>query len=484
MILKKKYIILLLLAALIIGGAGSYIGIKLAQAEGDKQEKSIFEEVVNNGKDLETPESMSKVVQAYELINEHSLKDVDDTDLTEGAIQGMLESLDDPYSTYMDVESMERFNEQIESSFEGIGTEVSMVNDIVTVVAPIKDSPAEAAGLRPNDQIIQIDGESLEGLDLNEAVEKIRGEKGSEVVLEIERPGVSDSFEVSIVRDEIPLETVYPDIKTIEGKKTGILEITSFSETTADDFAEELAKLEEKGIEGLVIDVRGNPGGLLDSVEDILKHFVPEDMPYLQIEDKEGKKTPYYSDLEKKKQYPISVIVDEGSASASEILAVAMKEMGYDVVGTKTFGKGTVQQAIPLGDGSTMKLTFFKWLSPKGKWINEKGVTPTIEKEQPEYFYTNPIQIDKPLTYNHTGEKIKNVQIMLHGLDYNVDRTDGYFDKQTKKAVKAFQKENDMKATGKVDKKTAGLIESKIIDKIRSGEDDQQLERALSALYN
>src|SRR5699024_7991407 len=276
MILKKKYIILLLLAALIIGGAGSYIGIKLAQAEGDKQEKSIFEEVVNNGKDLETPESMSKVVQAYELINEHSLKDVDDTDLTEGAIQGMLESLDDPYSTYMDVESMERFNEQIESSFEGIGTEVSMVNDIVTVVAPIKDSPAEAAGLRPNDQIIQIDGESLEGLDLNEAVEKIRGEKGSEVVLEIERPGVSDSFEVSIVRDEIPLETVYPDIKTIEGKKTGILEITSFSETTADDFAEELAKLEEKGIEGLVIDVRGNPGGLLDSVEDILKHFVPE----------------------------------------------------------------------------------------------------------------------------------------------------------------------------------------------------------------
>src|SRR5699024_4094296 len=345
----------------------------------------------------------------------------------------MLESLDDPYSTYMDVESMERFNEQIESSFEGIGTEVSMVNDIVTVVAPIKDSPAEAAGLRPNDQIIQIDGESLEGLDLNEAVEKIRGEKGSEVVLEIERPGVSDSFEVSIVRDEIPLETVYPDIKTIEGKKTGILEITSFSETTADDFAEELAKLEEKGIEGLVIDVRGNPGGLLDSVEDILKHFVPEDMPYLQIEDKEGKKTPYYSDLEKKKQYPISVIVDEGSASASEILAVAMKEMGYDVVGTKTFGKGTVQQAIPLGDGSTMKLTFFKWLSPKGKWINEKGVTPTIEKEQPEYFYTNPIQIDKPLTYNHTGEKIKNVQIMLHGLDSNVDRTDGYFDKQTKK---------------------------------------------------
>src|SRR5699024_9280812 len=192
-------------------------------------------------KETELPENMSKVVQAYGLIQKNSLKDVNEKDLIEGAIQGMLDTLDVPYSTYMDIETMERFNEQIESSFEGIGAEVSMVSDKVTIVVPIKDSPAGEAGLRRNDQSNTSAGKGREGLDLNEAVEKIRGERGSEVVLEIDRPGVSDTFKTTIVRDKIPLETVYPDTKTINGKKTGILEITSFSETTAQDFNDELA---------------------------------------------------------------------------------------------------------------------------------------------------------------------------------------------------------------------------------------------------
>jgi carboxyl-terminal processing protease len=481
--LKKQYIILLLLAAFVLGGAGTYAGVKLAGTGNSIELNNGSAGMPGGDKDLKAPENMEKVVQAYGLIQKHSLQAVDENDLIDGAVQGMLDTLDDPYSTYMDPEMMARFNEQIESSFEGIGAEVSMVNDKVTIVAPIKDSPAEKAGLRPNDQVNKIDGDGLEGLDLNEAVEKIRGEKGSKVELEIARPGVSDPFNVTITRDTIPLETVYPEMKTIDGKKTGILEITSFSETTAKDFENELKKMEDNDIEGLVIDVRGNPGGLLDAVEDILKQFVPKDLPYVQIEDRQGDKDPYYSDLKKKKDYPITVVADEGSASASEILAVAMKEIGYDVVGTTTFGKGTVQQAIPLGDGSTMKLTFYKWLSPKGEWINEKGVKPTIEKKQPEYFYSNPIQIEKSLTYNHTGEQIKNIQLMLNGLGYQTDRTDGYFGKATKDAVKAFQQENDVKATGDVDEKTAGLIEGKIVEKIRSGEDDQQLESALEALY-
>src|SRR5690606_5389170 len=142
----------------------------------------------------------------------------------------MLSTLEDPYSSYMDIEQMERFNEQIEASFEGIGAEVSMVNGRVTIVAPIKDSPAEAAGLRPNDQVLKIDGEDIEGWDLNEAVSKIRGEKGTEVTLEIYRPGVEQPFEVSIIRDKIPLETVHSELTTVDGKKTGIIKITTFSE--------------------------------------------------------------------------------------------------------------------------------------------------------------------------------------------------------------------------------------------------------------
>lgn len=475
--LRKQYIALILVAALVLGFIGAYVGVELAQRNEVKED-----ELVNDGV-VATPKSMEKIDQAYALIKEHYVEDVEGNTLIEGAIQGMLDTLEDPYSTYMDVETMNRFQEQIESSFEGIGAEVSMVNGKVTIIAPIKDSPAENAGLRPNDQIITIDKDGLEGLDLNEAVEKIRGEKGSKVVLGIERPGASEIFEMTITRDEIPLETVYAELKTIKNKKTGIIELTSFSEETSKDFTTELIKLEESGMEGLIIDVRGNPGGLLNSVEEILQQFILKDTPYIQTEDQKGEKVPYYSELEEEKDYPINILIDEGSASASEILAVAMKEVGHDIIGTTSFGKGTVQQAIPLGDGSTIKLTFYKWLSPNGEWINEKGVEPTVEQKQPDYFYTHPIQIEEALTYNHTGDKIENMQRMLNGLDYKTDREDGYFDKTTVAAVKKFQTDNKLKATGEVDADTAELIESKIIDKIRDGKDDQQLEKAFDTLY-
>src|SRR5690625_3879849 len=272
-------------------------------------------------------------------------------------------------------------------------------------------------------------------------------------------------------------------METIDGKLTGILEVTNFSEHTAEEFTEQLEQLESEGIEGLIIDVRGNPGGLLNVVEDMLELFIPDDIPYLQIEDQDGNTEPYYSRLDEEKDYPISVIIDEGSASASEILAVALKEMGHDVVGQPSFGKGTVQQAVPMGDGSSIKLTFYKWLSPNGEWIHETGVEPTIDIKQPDYYYTNPVQIEEPLTYDQADERIASVQLMLDGLGYEPGRTDGYFDDTTIDAVTAFQEEHDLEATGEIDQETAGLIEAELVDHIRNGEDDQQLERALQEIY-
>lgn len=479
--LRKRTIALVLFAALIIGFAGAYLGGTLLEANKTGKGTPLEQEL--NSVQKENLEKFSKVIQAYGMIKNYYLEDLEDEQLLEGAIQGMLGTLEDPYSSYMDPEMMERFTEQIEASFEGIGAEVTMENGVVTIVSPIKDSPAEAASLRPNDQIIKIDHEDIEGLDLDEAVEKIRGEKGSEVTLEIKRKGLSETFEVVIQRDTIPIETVYGDLKTVDGKKTGIIELTSFSETTADDFSAELEKLEKEGIEGLVIDVRGNPGGLLDSVGFILEHFIPKDIPYIQIEDHDGERELAYTNLDEEKDYPISVIIDEGSASASEILAIALKEIGHDVVGKTSFGKGTVQRPLPLGDGSTIKLTFRKWLSPEGNWVHETGVEPTIEVEQPDYYYTHPIQIDDPFTYDDTGERIKNVQRMLKGLGYDPKRDDGYFDKNTEEAVIAFQKDNDLTDSGKVDEETAGLIESQVIEKIRNNEDDLQMEKALSELF-
>ena len=484
---KKFQVVLILFAALLLGFVGAYAGMSLADS---KDEQQPVVQTGDNDKEGQTDKAskmtgdLQKVAQAYTLIKENYLEEVEDTQLIEGAIEGMLATLEDPHTSYLNLDAMAEFNEQIESSFQGIGAEVSLVNGVVTIVSPIKDSPAEKAGLRPNDQVLSVDGESLEGLNLNEAVAKIRGEKGSEVTLEILRASSSEPFEMVIVRDEIPVETVYSRTEEVDGKTTGVIEITNFSENTAVEFEEHLTELENNNIEGLVLDVRGNPGGLLNVVEDMLAQFVPEDLPYLQIEDSDGNKEAFHSTLSEKKSYPITVLINEGSASASEILAVALKEMGYDIVGHTSYGKGTVQTAVPLGDGSSIKMTTYKWLSPKGEWINEVGVEPTVEVDQPDYYYSNPTTVEEPFALDDTDEMIANFQVMLDGLGYDTGRTDGYFDEQTEKAVKSFQADNDVEETGIVDEQTAGMIDTKVIEQIRAGEDDLQLEEALKSLYN
>ncbi|WP_181347282.1 S41 family peptidase [Thalassobacillus sp. CUG 92003] len=500
--LKARYVALMLVLALCVGGAGTYIGLEYfgsdqtqEDAETEKQLANASDDAENFGSlsedeqqelinSMSSTEDLQKVEKAYQVIKDNYVKDVEDKQLVEGAIQGMLGTLEDPYSVYMDKETMEQFNQTIESSFQGIGAEVSMVNGKVTIVAPIKGSPAEEAGLKPNDQILKVDGESVKGLDLYETVLQIRGEKGTEVTLEVERSGVSDPLTIDIKRDDIPLETVYTDTKTINGKKAGVIEITSFSEKTSKEFNEALKKLENDGMEGLVIDVRGNPGGLFTDVQDILKQFIPDDQPYVQVEDREGEKSRYFSDISSKKDYPITVLMDEGSASASEILAAAMQEAGgYELVGTKSFGKGTVQQAVPMGDGSNIKLTLFKWLTPEGNWIHDKGIEPTVKVKQPEYFYTNPVEVEDTLKYDQNGEKIKNVQVMLEGLGYEMERTDGYFDEATQSAVEAFQEDHDLEVTGEVDTKTAGKLEETVMSEVRAEENDRQMEKALEVLF-
>ncbi len=164
------------------------------------------------------------------------------------------------------------------------------------------------------------------------------------------------------------------------------------------DFKKELKTLEKQDIEGLIIDVRGNPGGLLSSVEEILQELVTNEKPYVQIEQRNGEKMRYFSELKTNKDYPIAVLIDKGSASASEILAGALKEAeNYALIGEKTFGKGTVQQAVPMGDGSNIKLTLFKWLTPDGNWIHKKGIEPSIAVNQPDIYRTHPLNLEKPL---------------------------------------------------------------------------------------
>ncbi|WP_017726280.1 S41 family peptidase [Halalkalibacterium ligniniphilum] len=475
----RKTLTVVVLFAILIGATVIYGNMALTSNEASPA-SAPHTNGEATGVALSDEEALEKFENAFQLIQERYVDEVDQSKLVEGAIEGMLETLKDPYSVYMDPETASEFVQSLDSHFEGIGAEVSMTNGKVTIVAPFRDSPAERAGLQPNDKIIEIDDESIEGLSLYEAVLKIRGEKGTIVNLTIERPGATELITIPVERDEIPIETVRVNTLEHQGKTIGLLEITSFSEDTAARFEEGLHELEDQGIDGLLIDVRGNPGGYLNAVEEIGKLIIPGGEPIVQIEDRQGETMRYISSLDEKKPYPIVGITDRGSASASEILAAALKEAGnYDVVGETTFGKGTVQQTIQLGDGSEIKLSLFRWLTSAGNDINEKGVEPTVEVLQPDYFYTAPLTIEEPLEYDMLNEQIKNAQLMLKGLGFEPGRTDGYFSEQTKNAVTAFQNANELSATGTLNEETAAALQQSIVKLIQDKENDRQLKTAL-----
>lgn len=436
----------------------------------------------SSGQDDAQPD-LEKVQQAYELISKHYVEEVEENVLVDGAIQGMIATLKDPYSVYMDKKTSEQFTESLDSSFEGIGTEIGIEDGKIIIVSPYKNSPAEKAGLKPKDQLLKVNGESVEGLDLYETSMKIRGKKGTPVTLEIKRAGVANPITIKIVRDEIPIETVHALVKEESGKKIGYLEVTSFSKNTSKDFKKALKALEDEKIDGLIIDVRGNPGGLLLSVEEMIGLLVPANKPYLQIEERNGNRKEYFTTLKEKKPYPIAVLIDKGSASASEILASALQEAGgYPLIGEKTFGKGTVQQAVPMEDGSNIKLTLFKWLTPNGNWIHQKGIKPTIEVHQPKFFSVHPLTINKSLKRDMADDQIQNAQAMLKALGLQPGREDGYFDLQTEIAVKAFQKQAGLNPTGVLDEKTAAKLEEEVTEKIRDEDNDLQLRVALKYL--
>lgn len=432
---------------------------------------------------VKAPAEFRRLIDAYAILRDGYFDKTAATPdrLVDGAIKGMIDALDDPYTAYLDPEELKQFEESLSSSFEGIGTEVTMIGGRVTVVSPFKDSPAEKAGIRPNDQIVSVDGESIEGLSLQEAVKKIRGPKGTKVVLGILRSGMTEPITITVVRDTIPLESVYSRLYEVNGQKLGRIEITSFSENTAQRFFDELKRLQKEGAQGFVIDVRGNPGGYLEAVTNILEQLVPHEGIMYQVENQSGRREVYRS-KQKGDGLPLVVLIDEGSASASEILAAALKGAGYPLVGTHSFGKGTVQVTRDLSSGGTIKLTVAKWLAPDGTWIHKVGVTPTVEVEQPPYFHLPPLAVEKPLKRDMTDQNIAVAQKMLGALGYAVDRSDGYFDAATENAVRAFQQDKGLKATGVVDGETAGELSKALMAMIKNPDNDRQLKRALDVL--
>lgn len=426
-----------------------------------------------------TDDELKQLNTVLDLLQTQYVTEVDRDELIDGAISGMMNALNDPYSVYMEAEVASKFSQSIEGSFSGIGAEVALENGQIVVVSPIKGSPAERGGLLAKDIILSVNGESLTGLTLQEAVNLIRGEKGTKAKLEVMRAGNSEPIAVVLIRDDIDIETVY---SRIDENGVGVIEITQFSLNTAERFTEELAALEDKGIKGLVIDVRNNPGGVLQDVVAIAQLMMEQGKVVVQVEDRSGKRDKTFAEGGEKKDYPIVVVTNGGSASASEILAGALQEAaGATVVGEQTYGKGTVQVSFNqlFDDGGLIKMTIAKWLTPNGNWINEKGVTPNVIVEPPAIYSVARLNLTEELKEDQLSEKIRSVQIMLEALGYEVDRTDGYFSANTAEAVRKFQRDHGLKSTGIVDTTTASKLEEKVIAFIRDDANDPQMQKAL-----
>lgn len=324
------------------------------------------------------PSELKEFVDTYNDIVNNYYDKVNKEELIDAGIKGMINYLDDPYATYFDGTSSTNFNQTLEGNYEGVGIEVTLDNSKVKITKVFADTPAKKAGIKVGDYITKVNGESVEGKSLSDVVSLIKNAKNKEVEITITRDNQEKAMKVTRTTVDMP----YTSSKVYEenGKKIGYLKIEMFSNNITKQVKKELDSLKKKNIDKLVIDVRDNPGGYLTQVTEILSLFMTKKDVIYQLQTKNNKEKVYGTSSKATYSYPVVVLINENSASASEILASAFKETyNAEIVGVNSYGKGTVQKTGDLNNGDTIKYTVQKWLTPKGKWTNEKGVTPTKE---------------------------------------------------------------------------------------------------------
>jgi carboxyl-terminal processing protease len=318
----------------------------------------------------------STVGEVYEIIQREALSPSDDASMTAGAVNGMLMSLDDPYANYFDAKHFEYFNEEAAGEFHGIGVTITSRENDLVIVSVIEGTPAERAGLKADDVIVEIDGQTRPKWDSDEAVTLIRGEEGTTVTLGIRRGDSEEIKDYTITRAKIQVPNV--DSELLEDD-IGYVRLYSFNERAEEDLKKALEELEDEGAKGFILDLRDNPGGLLSESADVASLFV-EDGVIVTVEDREGTVEEYRASGKTTTDAPLVVLVNGDSASASEIVAGAFQDHARaKLVGETTFGKGSVQQIEELSAGGAIKLTIAKYVLPKGRTIDKIGLTPDFE---------------------------------------------------------------------------------------------------------
>lgn len=351
---------------------------------------SVFMIITGGRNYFKISKELNKFVDVYELIRENYNGDFSSDKLVDNAISGMVSGVGDVYTSYSDSEDADTFDELVSGIYKGIGCTIQQVDEKIKVIDIYKDSPSEKAGLKVGDYLKNVDGKDAVTEGVTKLSEYIKYQVKDKISVIVLRDDKEVSLEIKKEKIETPV--VSSKIHTVQEKKVGYIKISLFTSVATKQFKVELDKLEDEGIEGLIIDVRDNGGGYLTTVTDILNMLLPKGSKIYQIQKDDNKKV-YKDKTSQKREYPIAVLADGNSASASEILVGAIKESygGY-IVGEKTFGKGTVQQVKKLKDGSMIKYTVENWLTPNGNWINNVGIEPTDKVSLDEEYYKNPIE--------------------------------------------------------------------------------------------
>lgn len=355
-------------------------------------------------KAIKSDSNLEEIISAYNTLKNNYYDDVDEVSLADNAIKGMVSSLNDSYSSFMDNKTAESFNESVDGFFVGIGVTI-MYSDGYNQIIKVDDSgPGDKAGLKVNDIILSVDGNSVKGVYGEELTSLIKGKSGSKVKIMIKRGNVTKT--VTVKRGIIEIENVTSHLLEENGKKIGYINVAVFASNTFKQFRKNLSRMEKKNAEALIIDLRDNPGGHLSQTRDILSMFFDKKTVLYELQNK-NKVSKIYSSSNDTRNYPIVILVNGNSASASEVMASCFNDnyKNVTIIGTKTYGKGTVQQTVKLSSGTSFKYTTEKWLTSKGKTVDGVGINPDINIELDQRYYSNP-------TYENDLQVQKAVEIL------------------------------------------------------------------------
>lgn len=388
---------------------GTVLVFVQTKAEGNTNNSSSKTEDKSTSESETVPydKIVDKLAFLQMLVDNYYLDDVDQTSYADGIYKGFIASLKDPYSTYFTKDEYSALMESSSGVYCGIGATVSQdaKTGVITIVKPFSTGPAYKVGVLPGDLLYKVNGEAVTGVDLSEVVSKMKGKPNTTVKISVVREGKSEPIEYTITRKKIEIPTI--EYKMLDNK-IGYINISEFDEVTVNQFIAAVDTLEKKGMKGLVLDVRNNPGGLLDSVVKILDRLLPPEL-VVYTEDKNGVREEEKAEDAKKVKVPMTVLINGQSASASEIFAGTLQDYkAATIIGTTSFGKGIVQKVIPLSDGTAVKLTISKYYTPNGRNIHGKGITPDVTVELNEEMQKEVIiPVDKD---NQLQEAIKTIK--------------------------------------------------------------------------